>query len=174
MLQHFAQTDTSNAIIVESVRCNPRYVCSVLQKYRGRNHMKTIELVFALLGGYGVIAAFPMMLVGVFVGPRLLVAGALHAAVGCTALMIRRGLKRRSRIARWAALGLASAVAAAFSAQLIAIVADRSQGVGDRIGGALVPIAGVIVMCATFVALLRADIRILGLNSPVKRPGSHE
>jgi hypothetical protein len=61
----------------------------------------------------------PGILVGMFVGPHILIPALVHGALGVVLFMLWRGVKKRSRPSRWSLIGLSLFVAFALAAAIV-------------------------------------------------------
>jgi len=129
-----------------------------IQLQRG-NDLRALKIVFAIFGGYGIIAAFPILVVGCFVGPVILLVGILHVALGAVALMIRWGLGARSRIAWWLALGFVLLLVIVAASALAGIFGDATSAWEDKMGATVVPLAAIFLLSWTLFALIRPQTR---------------
>jgi hypothetical protein len=86
------------------------------------------------LAAYGILMAPPGILVGMFVGPHILVPALVHGALGVVLFILWKGVKRRSRFSRWSLIGLSLLVAFALPA---VIVREAILGSIDFVGGGI-------------------------------------
>jgi hypothetical protein len=120
-----------------------------------------IMTAFVFLGGYGLVAGLPIMAVGCFVGPQLVLAGMLHFVVGSAALLIRVGLRRHSAVAWWFALLFILLLIAALTWALARMVTSEPLGWEETAGESMVPLSVLLLLFWLLLRITRPRLRSL-------------
>lgn len=113
-----------------------------------------IRGAFLLLGGYGILAFFPLCLVGSFVGPHILAGALFHLVAGFVSLLVLAGLKRSRPWAPWAGVALSVIIVGVTSLASIEIL----RGTVDR-AAAIVPLAVSLLFLVVLVRLIAVTLR---------------
>jgi hypothetical protein len=117
--------------------------------------LRNVRIVFFVLACYGIVTAFPLLLVGLFVGPHILAAAAGHFVIGVLGLVVGWGLTHGATWARIAGILMSSVVAGICLASAAAMIRESAE-----IAALATPAAFGLLFLSLLVQMIRVEVSL--------------